>query len=268
MLKLFANVYPVLFRTDLSVQFQYRAAMVIWLIGLVIQPVIYLVVWLAVAEARDGQVGGFTAADFAAYYISYMVVNHITFTWFMFEFEYRVRSGSFSPLLLQPLHPIHRDIASNLAYKLLTMLLVIPVAVLLIWFFEPRAEMNQWSIAMSIPSIIMAFFLRFFFEWALALAAFWTTRVAAINQFYFALQLFLAGRMAPLDLTPEWVQQLAYSSPFPWMVAFPVDLILGKLTLDECLEGLLFQFFWTMISLGFMSVVWRRGIRAYSAVGS
>ena len=74
--------------------------------------------------------------------------------------------------------------------------------------------------------------------------------------------------MAPLDLTPEWVQQLAYSSPFPWMVAFPVDLILGKLTLDECLEGLLFQFFWTMISLGFVSVVWRRGIRAYSAVGS
>ena len=110
--------------------------MVIWLIGLVIQPVIYLVVWLAVAEARDGQVGGFTAADFAAYYISYMVVNHITFTWFMFEFEYRVRSGSFSPLLLQPLHPIHRDIASNLAYKLLTMLLVIPVAVLLIWFLN------------------------------------------------------------------------------------------------------------------------------------
>ena len=65
MLKRLANVYPVLFRTDLAVQFQYRAAMVIWLIGLVIQPVIYLVVWLAVAEARDGQVGGFTGADFA-----------------------------------------------------------------------------------------------------------------------------------------------------------------------------------------------------------
>jgi len=268
MLKLLANVYPVLFRTDLAVQFQYRAAMVIWLIGLVIQPVIYLVVWLAVTEARDGQVGDFTSADFAAYYITYMVVNHITFTWFMFEFEYRVRSGSFSPLLLQPLHPIHRDIASNLSYKLLTMLLVIPVAVLLIWFFEPRAEINQWSIAMSIPSIIMAFFLRFFFEWALALAAFWTTRVAAINQFYFALQLFLAGRMAPLDLTPEWVQQLAYASPFPWMVAFPVDVILGKLTFSQCLEGLQFQFFWTVISLGVMAVVWKRGIRAYSAVGS
>ena len=109
MLKLLTHVYPVLFRTDLAVQFQYRAAMVIWLIGLVIQPVIYLVVWLAVTEARDGQVGDFTSGDFAAYYITYMVVNHITFTWFMFEFEYRVRSGSFSPLLLQPLHPIHRS---------------------------------------------------------------------------------------------------------------------------------------------------------------
>lgn len=267
-MSLLRDVYPVLFRTDIAVQFQYRAAMIIWLIGLVIQPVVYLVVWLTVAKTQGGEVGGFTSADFSAYYITYMVVNHLTFTWVMFEFEYRVRSGAFSPLLLQPLHPIHRDIASNIAYKLLTTVLVLPVTALLIWAFSPRAELQLWALLAFVPSLILAFLLRFFIEWALALAAFWTTRVDAINQVFFAVMLFLAGRMAPLSLMPDWVQTIAYWSPFPWMVAFPVDLLLGKLTWEETVEGLVAQAVWSLLALALLSVVWKRGVKAYSAVGS
>ncbi|MGY8824577.1 MAG: ABC transporter permease [Candidatus Latescibacterota bacterium] len=267
-MSLLREVYPVLFRTDLAVQFQYRAAMIIWLIGLVIQPVVYLVVWLTVAKTQGGEVGGFTGADFSAYYITYMVVNHLTFTWVMFEFEYRVRSGAFSPLLLQPLHPIHRDIATNIAYKLLTTVLVVPVTALLIWAFSPRAELHLWALLAFIPSLILAFLLRFFIEWALALAAFWTTRVDAINQVFFAVMLFLAGRMAPLALMPDWVQTIAYWSPFPWMVAFPVDLLLGKLTWEETIEGLVAQAVWSLLALALLNVVWKRGVKAYSAVGS
>ena len=50
---LFGDIYRTLFRLELAIMFQYRASVVIWLIGLVLQPVIYLVVWLTVARARD-----------------------------------------------------------------------------------------------------------------------------------------------------------------------------------------------------------------------
>ena len=53
-MSLLRDIYPVLFRTDIAVQFQYRAAMVIWLIGLVVQPIVYLVVWLTVAASQGG----------------------------------------------------------------------------------------------------------------------------------------------------------------------------------------------------------------------
>ena len=55
------DIYTTLFRTDLAVQFQYRAAMVIWLIGRVIEALVFLSVWTAVAESQGGQVGGFSA---------------------------------------------------------------------------------------------------------------------------------------------------------------------------------------------------------------
>ena len=210
-----ADIYTTLFRTDLAVQFQYRAAMVIWLIGRIVDTLVFLSVWTAVARSQGGQVGDFSSGDFAAYYIIMMMMGHLTFTWFMFEFEYRVRSGAFSPLLLQPLHPIHRDIATNISYKFLTLAVMLPTVGLMIWIFDPVFDPPTWAIWAAIPVVLLAFLMRFFVEWALALVALWTTRTAAANQLYFAASLFFSGQMAPLSLLPEWLQSAGRDFALP-----------------------------------------------------
>ena len=110
--------------------------------------------------------------------------------------------------------------------------------------------------------------MRFLLEWTLALAAFWTTRVSAINQVYFVLMLFLAGQIAPLTLFPHWIQILADILPFRWMLGFPVELVLGRLTPAQALQGLAAQAVWVVLSLVLVRVVWRAGVRVYSAVGA
>ena len=262
------SVYATLAKTALSEQMQYRAAMVIWLIARVIQPVVYLAVWTIVAQASGGAAGGFTVAQFAAYFIVVMMVEHFTFTWNMFEMEYRVRTGEFSPLLLQPLHPIHRDVARNISYKFLTTTVMLPTALLMAAFYQPQFQFVAWSVAVFALALSFAFIMRFLLEWALALAAFWTTRVTAINQVYFLLLLFLSGRMAPMALMPEWVQTLAYVLPLRWMVAFPAELFLGQLSRQQALEGLAMQALWLLLAWALLALVWRRGVVRYSAVGS
>ena len=262
------GVYWTLIRTALAEQLQYRAAMVIWLIGRVVQPVIYLAVWTIVAQARGGTAGGYSVRDFAAYFIVVMMVEHVTFTWNMFEMEYRVRTGEFSPLLLQPLHPMHRDVARNISYKFLTTVVMLPTCLLMIAFYEPRFELAAWSLAAFALALPLAFAMRFFLEWALALAAFWTTRVAAFNQLYFLALLFLSGRMAPMALMPEWLQTLAYWLPLRWVVAFPAELFLGQLVRAEAVEGLAMLGGWTVVRWGMLALVWRCGVRRYAAVGS
>ena len=262
------DIYTTLFRTDLAVQFQYRGAMVIWLIGRVIEALVFLSVWTAVAESQGGQTGGFSAGDFAAYYIIMMMMGHLTFTWFMYEFEFRVRSGSFSPLLLQPLHPIHRDIAMTISYKLLTLVVMLPTMFLMVGLFDPTFNTSIWAVWAAVPVVLLAFLMRFFVEWGLALVALWTTRTEAANQVYFAALLFFSGQMAPLALMPEWVQSVAALLPFRWMLAFPTELLLGRLKPDEVLQGLAAQVIWLGLAWGMMGLVWSRGVRRYSAVGS
>ncbi len=263
-----AALYIQQFKTTFASMLQYRASLFIWMIGQVLEPLIYLVVWSTVSASSGGSVGDYTAAGFAAYYIVFMLVNQMTYTWIMYEYEYRIREGLLSPALLRPVHPIHADVADNVSSKLVTLPVMLLIALGLALLFKPSANPQLWSILLFIPAIFLAFLLRFLVEWSLAQAAFWTTRVGAINQVYFVLLLFLSGQIAPLTLFPRPIQVLAAVLPFQWMVGFPVELVLGRLTPLQALTGIGAQVIWLGISLVLVRVVWRAGVRIYSAVGA
>ena len=262
------RLYAQQFRTTFASMVQYRASLFIWMISQVLEPLVYLVVWSTVSNSSGGSVGGYTARGFAAYYLTLMLVNQVTYTWIMWEYEYRVRQGFLSFALLKPVHPIHSDISDNLSSKIITLPILVFVAGGLSLIFRPTAELTWWAVLAFIPSLTLAFLVRFLVEWSLAMAAFWTTRVNAINQMYFTLMLFLAGRIAPLSLFPRWLQITADVLPFRWMLGFPVELVLGRLTPTQVLIGLAAQAAWVIISLVIIRVIWRAGVRVYSAVGA
>jgi len=262
------SIYWSYLTTSLAWQFQYRVAMAIYMAGRLLEPTVYLVVWTTVAEARGGSVGGYTASGFAAYYIVLMLVNQFTFTWIMHEYQYRIRSGTLSAVLLKPVHPIHSDLADNFGYKILTSVIIFPAAAFLYWLFDPVFTSSLILFGVFLGSMVLAYLLRFLIEWTLALVSFWTTRNESFNQMYFMLGLFLSGRIAPLDLLPEWLQTTAGWMPFKWAVAFPAEIVLGRLTQQEINEGFVVQLFWLGFGLVIHRIVWWRGIRKYSAVGA
>jgi ABC-2 type transport system permease protein len=263
-----AVLYIQQFKTTFASMLQYRVSLFIWMISAVLEPLVYLIVWSTVSESRGGSVGDYTAAQFAAYFIVFMLVNQVTYTWIMYEYEYRVREGLLSPALLRPVHPIHADIAENISSKLISMPVMLVIAGGLALIFKPTLVFLAWTIPVFVPALILAFLVRFLIEWTLAQSAFWTTRVSAFNQVYFVLVLFLSGQIAPLSLFPRAIQVLADILPFRWMIGFPVELILGRLSPVQVLTGLAAQAIWLLISLGLVRIVWRAGIRIYSAVGA
>lgn len=267
-MKAWVNLYFQQFKTTFASMVQYRASLFIWMIGHVLEPLVYLVVWSVVSEGGGGSVADYTTAQFAGYFIMMMLVENVSYTWIMYEYDYRVREGLLSPTLLKPVHPIHMDLADNVSSKMITMPFMLVVAVLLGLIFHPALAPQPWALAVAVPTLFLAFLLRFLLEWTLAQAAFWTTRVSAINQSYFVLILFLSGQIAPLALFPQPIQVLANIMPFRWMLGFPVELLLGRLTPIEALTGIGVQAAWVILAYGLMRIVWRAGIRLYSAVGA
>lgn len=255
-------------KAALLVRLQYRGNFLVWTFAGIIQPLILLSVWDRVAQSRDGQLGGFVTGDFAAYFIVMMVVQSITRTWIMWEFGFRIRQGTLSPIMLWPLHPIHPDVAENIAFKLLEMFPILAACGVLSLLFPPHIGTSGLHALLFVPALLLAAVLRFLLEWTLALAAFWMVRVTALNQVYHAAGLLLSGQIAPLSLFPETIQALAATLPFRYFLSFPVEVLLGRLSGVDMAIGFAIQATWICIAYVSFRILWRLGVRRHTAVGA
>ena len=71
------SMYATLMKTAMQPQVQYRASNYFYMIGMVIEPTIYLVVWRTIAKSSGVSVEGYTAGTFAAYYIVWTLVRNM-----------------------------------------------------------------------------------------------------------------------------------------------------------------------------------------------
>jgi ABC-2 type transport system permease protein len=255
-------------RTEIQIQFQYRVANYLYMLGMIAEPVIYLVVWTTIAEQQGGSVEGITAGEFAAYYIVWTLVRNMNIVFTPYGWEWRIREGELSGALLRPLHPLHEDIASFAGWKFVVIVLWLPIAAVLWLAFDPVLDPSLLEVGVFAAAIWGAYLIRTMFLSLLGMVTFWTTRVSAIFELAFALELLLSGRLVPLDLMPTWAEDLAAVLPFQWTFYFPIQSLVSDYSTGELLRGLAMQVFWIGALTGLALLLWRFAIRRYSAVGN
>jgi ABC-2 type transport system permease protein len=118
-----------------------------------------------------------------------------------------------------------------------------------------------------LPALLMAWALRFFWGYWIALLAFWATRADALLALQDSLIFLLGGLVAPIRLLPDGMRALATLLPFRYMVAFPVEVLTGQLSPLEVTYGFLIQAGWLVVALAFYALLWRKGLSHYTAVG-
>ena len=142
------------------VQFQYRVANYFYMIGMIADPVIYLVVWSSIAQAQGGSVGGYTAGEFAAYYIVWTLVRNMNIVLTPYAWEYRIRQGELSALLLRPVHPLHFDLAYFAGWKVVAIVLWLPIAAILAFAFQPTLSPSPLEVGVFAVAIWGAYLIR------------------------------------------------------------------------------------------------------------
>jgi len=266
------SAYLDLYLTNMKIaiqeQFQYRVANYFYMIGMVVEPVIYLVVWSTIARSHGGAVSGYTPGAFAAYYIVWTLVRNMNIVFTPYGWEWRIQQGQFSALLLKPVHPIHYDLSYFAGWKVVVIILWLPLAAFLSLVFHPTVHPTPLEIGVFFLAIWGAYLVRSMMLWLLGLITFWTTRVGAMFELYFAAELILSGRLVPLALLPGWAQTLAGVLPFQWTFGYPIEALIGKLSTRELLLGLGMQALWVAIGGVLVALLWRVSLRRYSAVGN
>jgi ABC-2 type transport system permease protein len=262
----YVDYYRTAMRIAISTQFQYRISNAFFMVALIAEPIIYLVVWSTIARQQGGEVGGISAGQFAAYYIVWTLVRNMN-VWSVGAWEDRIRTGELSSVLLRPIHPMHWDLGYFAGWKLLVIVLWLPIAVVLSLLFRPELDPRPVDIAVFAAAIWGAYLVRAMTYGLLGLASFWTTRVSPIVQVVMTFELLFSGRLVPLTLMPDWAQAVANTLPFKWTFGFPIEALVGRLPLGDLVGGLAMQAAWIGVGVVAIRLAWPFAVRRYGAVG-
>jgi ABC-2 type transport system permease protein len=245
---------------------QYRANMAVWSVASVLQIVVYMSVWRAVAVAKGGSAGGYSANEFAGYFLILIIVRELTATWMPYEFSSAVRSGRLSPLLLRPLHPIISIGSGIVAYRMQSMLMVVPAAVILFVAFDAQVHTSAAAVLVGLVVLPLATTSRFLLDTLLALTSLWLVRVDGVRGIYYMLLVLLGGQFAPLDVLPHALRTIARALPFYWTLGYPTELLAGRAPVADAWLGAAVLLAWICVLFVAVRVTWRRGAVAYEAV--
>lgn len=242
---------------------EYRAELLLWVLANSL-PLIMMGVWSQ--AATEGQFS-LTALDFARYFISVFIVRQFTIVWVIWDFEREIVEGKLSPRLLQPIDPVWHHVAGHISERLARL----PFSAgLVILFFVLYPQAFWWPSPLGLVwgclATALAFILRFIIQYTFAIFAFWVERATAIEQLWFLFYLFLSGMIAPLDLFPQAVQAVVVWTPFPYLIYFPVSLLIGLPT--PIAKGFGIMLAWCVLGLVMNRWLWRRGIKHYSGMGA
>ena len=262
-------IFKRLWQVNWAEQWQYRANLIMYLLYWLVSPIIYLAIWTSIANNK-GSVNGFTANDFITYYLILLIVDQLTSNIIIHIFAYKVQDGTLSGELIKPIHPmLTNTLVNDIAFKTLNLMWLTPIWIVLTLLFKPDfASVTLTGILLAVLAILLGYMINFLLSATITSLAFWTTRVYSVHEFYYALILLFAGQFVPLKLMPELIQTIARYLPFQLYMYLPIQIIQGNLSTNEIVQGYIAGIIWLIVAMTFFRLVWREGVKRYSAVGA
>ncbi|NJR70657.1 MAG: multidrug ABC transporter permease [Synechococcales cyanobacterium CRU_2_2] len=242
---------------------EYRAELMFWVLSGSL-PLILLGVW---TQASEGGQFALSSIEFARYFLAVFITRQFTVVWVIWDFEKEVVEGTLSFRLLQPLDPGWHHFSTHFAERGARLPFIFVLVGLFAWLYPQAIWMPElWRLGFYCITLLVAFSLRFLAQYTFAMFAFWIERATAIEQFWFLFYLFLSGMVAPLNVFPEGIAQAVLWTPFPYLIYFPVAILLGlqiNLLQGYCIMLGWFALFWLANRW-----LWKQGLKRYSGMGA
>ena len=248
------------------VNFLFRAAF-----GIIpLMATIYL--WRKIYEGKEAgsSVAGYSLAGMISYYLLVTIVDALTAVneddW---QIAIDIKDGNISQFLLKPIDYLTYRFCLFVAGRFIYVAVaLIPVALFVYYlrkFFV--GPVNLPTFGLFLISIVLTALLQFLMSFTMALLAFWVLEVSTFIFILFALEYIAGGHLFPLDILPPAISKVLNFTPFPYQLFFPVSIYLGQTSGAALWRGLIIQTFWVVTFYWVARLVWKRGIKKYSAVG-
>ena len=253
---------------DLSTALMYRVEFVMFMISTVIGPAISLMIWRAALD--NGAAMPVDKEYLTTYFVLLGVVSMLTSAWLSGFLAEEIRLGQISKWVIRPGSTHLNLIANNLSEKLIKTVPLAPMIAALWWLFRDAValpgDLVTWLL--FAVSVVAAAVMVFALDIVVGSLAFWIDDITGIDRARGLLAVIFRGQLVPLALMPAWAQDFVDAQPFRFTLSFSLELLIGDLSTAERTTGMALQLLYPALTVFGAVWIWRRGLRAYSAVGA
>lgn len=265
--------YWRIFRISLIERMVYRGDFFLGTVLRFLPLVTTILLWFQVYgdDSPSKQLAGYSLDDMVAY----LLLVHISRMFSSMPglaggIARSIRDGSLKKYLLQPIDMIPYLMCYRMAHK--AAYIVTAAAPYALLFFLCRGyfhldHLDLPTVGAYAIALVLAFVVGFGFEACIGMIGFWMLEVTSLLYVVNTVSFFISGHMFPIDfLPPLWVTILK-ALPFQYLAYFPAAVLLGKINGEALAFGLLLQAAWSVGFIVLAGLLYRAGLRRYSAFG-
>lgn len=250
-----------------SQEFMHKEQLIMWILADTIKIVGLCFVWAAAVKYSQYADQGYIVS----YYILMLIIGKLTGD-VTPEFGVRlILNGKFSNLLLKPFSHLTEFLGYNIGSNLFRLIASIPAFIVGFLITQKLGlwivNLNPYLIFLTLAAAAVGFFINFLMGNIFSLLAFYNKNMDGMRTFYYNICSFLSGEYAPLVAFPFAILFFVQLLPFRYILSFPIEILLGRLTNYDIQYGFIIAFVWLIVLFISYIILYSTVIKKYAAEG-
>lgn len=263
--------YWSIFKISFQQEFVYRLNFIMWRARNMIQIFLVYFLWSTIFSDSTSSFFGYDRAKILTYIFGILIVRAIVLSARAIDVTNEIARGDLTNYLLKPINYFRYWLTRDLSSKVLNLSFAIVEFLALYLILKPEIflQTDPFNLVFFVLSLVFAVFLFFVIVFITSSISFWAPEMSWGAQFFiiFVIIEFLSGSLFPIDILPGLLQKILYLTPFPYLIFFPLQVYLGKISDTLVLGGIFATFLWTVVLWFLMSSIWKKGLKVYKAEG-
>ena len=210
----------------------YKSNFYLFTLNRLVEVVVYIFVWQAI-YMQTGNAGGFTIEQMITYYILVVSLSSVALWGINEDIAHAIRNGKINKELLSPISYFKYYFGIFLGEMAFGVVVSIATFILCSIFWEVALPTSMTNFVLFLLVILLTLPISFFIQMIIGTVGFYTNSIWGMQILRKSTISIFSGLIAPLTLFPEWFQKIANILPFKEFIYTPINIYLGKLTLNE-----------------------------------
>jgi ABC-2 type transport system permease protein len=264
------KVYKQVFKLGLSKSLQYRANYHLGLVSIIFPLIMQIFLWKGMFAAANGKlVFGYTFPEMLMYAFFACLLAKILSVNYVYEINEDIKNGGLAKYIVRPINYRLYTFFGYLGEKVSIFLysFVFILLVYVIGNIYSNGFISVVRFAIFILILCLSIILNFLIYYMVSGLGFWMKDASGVIFITNLVGNIISGGIFPLDIFPLYIQKLLKLLPFAYTNYFSTSILCGTITGKDIVIGLFMQLLWIVICQKIGKIIWKQGMKIYTAVG-